>query len=283
MDNSEGVDEEALKRILGLAEEGQWSEVANQLRALLEAAPEDPRLLCWLGVAELELGLESLAYERFRRALLAEPTDPTLLTTAGSALAQIDDPAAESALRSAALLGPDVAVSRLYYGAYLTREGMFDDALVELSAALQLDPEDALIQREIGTLLAFKGRREQAIESYEAAIRIDPQDGLSHVLMGLELLEHDATEPAAVALMEGARLVPHDIGAQLLAALSAQAAGFSDAAAEFVERARLIATPEDLEVIRDVEDAMEEEHDEVEEMLTDLASSEVRLRRAVRP
>ena len=70
---------------------------------------------------------------------------------------------------------------------------------------------------------------------------------------------------------------------QKLAVTYSSAGRSSDAAAEFVERARLIATPEDLEVIRDVEDAMQEEHEEVEEMLSDLASSEVRLRRAVRP
>ncbi|NIU80224.1 MAG: hypothetical protein GWN71_43835, partial [Gammaproteobacteria bacterium] len=63
------------------------------------------------------------AYERFKQALAQKPEDPHLLATAGAGLAAFDDPEAESALRTAAILAPDVAATRLAYGAYLSREG----------------------------------------------------------------------------------------------------------------------------------------------------------------
>jgi Tfp pilus assembly protein PilF len=61
--------------------------------------------------------------------------DPQLLALAGAGLAAFDDPEAEPTLRAAALTGPDLAVTRLHYGAYLSREGMFVEALEQLEAA----------------------------------------------------------------------------------------------------------------------------------------------------
>lgn len=283
---TEPIDEGAaqpLAQILALAEEGAWHEVADRLRGMLEDGPDDGTVLTWLGVAELELGLEGVAYERFRRALEGEPTDPTVLATAGAALARLDDPAAEGALRSAALLGPDVAAARLHYGAYLTREGMFEDALAELTAALTLEPNDAVVQRELGTLFGFTNRPDQAVEAYEAAIRTDPQDAQAHLLLGLTLLEQGSSDAASGALAAGARYAGHDVAAQLVAALAAQQVGAPDRAAEYLERARLVASSDELEAVLDVEDALSGEPEDGEELLLDLAAAELRRRRAERP
>ena len=90
---------------------------------------------CWLGTAERELGLEGIAYERFKRALALEPTDPYVLATAGNGIAAFDDPEAEPALRTAALTAPGVALARFLYGAYLAREGFVEEGQKELEAA----------------------------------------------------------------------------------------------------------------------------------------------------
>lgn len=283
---TESADEgtvQPLTQILALAEEGAWHDVADRLRGMLEENPDDGTVLTWLGVAELELGLEGVAYERFRRALEGEPTDPTVLATAGAALARLDDPAAEGALRSAALLGPDVAAARLHYGAYLMREGMFDDALAELTAALTLEPDDAVIQRELGTLFGFTSRPDQAVDAYEAAIRTDPEDAQAHLLLGLTLLEQGSHDAASGALAEGARHAEHDVAAQLVASLAAQYVGAADRAAEYLERARLVATSEELQAVLDVEDALGGEAEDAEELLFDLSAAELRRRRAERP
>jgi len=281
-DTTPRAETEELERILALAEEGAWGEAAEQLRGQLQNAPDDPTILCWLGVAELELGMDGVAYERFRRALAAEPTDPHVLTTAGAALARLDEPGAEGALRSAALLGPEVAVARLNYGAYLTRERMFDDALVELSAALALDAEDSDTLRELGTLFSLMGRSEQAIESYEAAIRTDPHDTQSQLLLSLELLETEDHAAASAALSEAARRSSDDTDVQLVAALAAHRIELEGPAMEFIERARLVATPEEEDTVESVEDAVNRDAPDVEELLMDLARSVSRRHQAER-
>src|SRR5690606_8885716 len=54
-----------LDRALSLGEAGLWSEMVAELVAALEDEPDDPYLLCWLGVAERERGNEGAAYDAF--------------------------------------------------------------------------------------------------------------------------------------------------------------------------------------------------------------------------
>ncbi|HSG06971.1 MAG TPA: hypothetical protein VLA36_01345, partial [Longimicrobiales bacterium] len=118
-----------LERALSLADEGNWEGMAELLREHIAEFGEEPAVHCWLGVAEREMGMNSIAYERFKRALALNPTDPYVLATAGNGVSAYDDEDAEPALRTAALVAPDVAVTRLLYGAYLAREGMIEQGL----------------------------------------------------------------------------------------------------------------------------------------------------------
>src|SRR5690606_32673007 len=92
--------------------------------------------------------------------LAEEPTDPHVLALAGSGLAALDDPEAESVLRLAALTAPDLPEVRLQYGAYLAREGLFEEALTHLRAAVDLAPDDATIHGELGVAYGLMGNVE---------------------------------------------------------------------------------------------------------------------------
>ena len=239
-------------------EEGDFDGMAARLRDGIEDHPDDPYLLCWLGVAERELGHAGAAYEAFRACLAAGPSDSYLLATAGNALAAFDDPEAEPALRTAALTAPDLPLARLLYGAYLTREEMIEDGLRELEAARALDPEDAMVRYELGVGLALADRRGHAIDEMYRAIEVDAGDGWAHVVLGLLLSEEGRGEEAAGVLEEGARLRPDDIEAQLIAALAAAALGGGDAPFEMLERARQWAEGADRALVDEVESRLEE-------------------------
>ena len=94
---------------------------------------------------------------------------------------------------------------------------------------------------------------------------------------------NQAVNTASGALAEGARYAEHDVAAQLVAALAAQQVGAADRAAEYLERARLVASSEELEAVLDVEDALSGEPEDGKELLLDLAAAEMRRRRAERP
>jgi Flp pilus assembly protein TadD len=258
-----------LERARSLAEEGDWGGAAELLREHLEDFDDEPAVHAWLGVAERELGMAGVAYERFKRALALEPTDPYVLATAGSGIAAFDDPDAERALRTAALTAPEVALARLMYGAYLTREGLVEDGVKELRVAQELAPDDAQAAYELGVGLALAGRADDASDALADAVRLEPEDGWARTVFGLVLLEAGRDEEAAGELISGARLAPEDVDAQVAAALVAAARGMEDVAHEMLERARMVAVEGDVALVEDVEERVDAGEEAAASMLTD--------------
>ncbi|NNM04308.1 MAG: tetratricopeptide repeat protein [Gemmatimonadetes bacterium] len=149
-------------------------------------------------------------------------------------------------------------MTRLLFGAYLSREGLFEDALRELNAAAELAPEDPVILYEVGVALALGGQLESALDPLFRSMDLDPGEGWSQVVLGLVEAELDRMEEAARDLSEAARLRPMDVEAQLLAALAAEAAGWEDLAYEMMERGRQGALPGDLHLVETVEARLED-------------------------
>ena len=245
--------EATLKQALQLGEEQRFDEMAQMLAEALQDDPDEPYLLGWLAVAERELGNDGSAYEYFKRCVAAEPLDPQLLALAGSGLAAFDDPDAETTLRAAALMGPELAITRLQYGAYLAREGMFVEALEQLEAAAQIEPDDPVVHGELGTAHALKGDLESAATSMERALALAEDDSWTRVLHGLVLYELKRTEEAAEELVRASLERPQDMEAQVLGALSAAAAGWDDAAQDALARAEFAEEGADPELLAEAE------------------------------
>ena len=276
--------ERILQRALQLGEDGEWEEMAEHLESALEDHPEDPFLLCWLGVAERETGLEMMAYERFKKCLAQQPQDPHVLATAGNAVAAFDDPDAEAALRTAAMTAPQLPLARWMYGAWLSREGMLDRAREQLEAAVELAPDEPTIRLEHGVALALDDELERAVDELDEAARLNPDDGWSRVLLGLALLELGREEEAVRELSEGARRRPEDVEAQLLTALAAAAAGHLDLGYEMLERARQRAEGVAETTVAEAEERLTEGGEAARRFLREtLAPSAFRERLMVRP
>ena len=249
--------EEVLRQVLRAADEGDWEGAAELLREHLQEFEDAPEIHCWLGVAERELGMDGIAYERFKRALALDPDDPYVLATAGNAIAHFADPDAEAALRAAAVTAPELPLARFFYGAYLARAGMVEDALEELEAARSLDPSDPQIAYELGAARFLAGEVESAADALGESVALDPDDAWGRVVFGLVLLEADRAEEGAGELSEGARAAPEDVEAQLLAALASASVGRDDLAFEMMERARLRARQGDQDLLLAVEEALD--------------------------
>jgi tetratricopeptide (TPR) repeat protein len=260
---------EILNEALQLGEEERWSEMAEALNTALRDLPDDPYILSWLGVAERELGRDGVAYEYFKRAWKEEPIDPELLAMVGAGLAAFDDPEAEAALRAAALSGPDVPIARLQYGAYLARNGLYDQALDNLRAAAELDPEDPTVHGEMGIAHALKGDFRAAASAMESALEIAPDDSWTRVLLGLVNLELDDMEQGAEQLIRAADERTDDPEAQVLAALAAAAAGWDDAALTTIARVEFSAESFDEELLDEARDRIDEGAEAAREFLTE--------------
>lgn len=248
--------EVVLRDALELGEEGRWEEMATLLAETLDHEEEDPYLLCWLGVAEGELGNDGAAYEAFRRCIEQDPTDPNILALAGAGLAQFDDPDAEAALRAAALTAPDLPLARLNYGAYLSRAGMHDEALEQLGAARDLVPDDPVIRAELGAAHVLRGAPAEGVAELEEALLLAPDDSWTRILYGLVLLELDRPGPAAEELVRAAREREHDAEAILLGALAAASQGWEGPSEELLVQAEYAADGADIKLIQEVESAI---------------------------
>lgn len=273
-----------LDRALRLAEEQDYGGMVQVLETGVEEHPDDAVMLCWLAFARREGGDESGAYELFRAVLALEPDDPWALAMAGAAVARYDDPDAEGALRSAALMAPGHPFPRLMYGAYLIREGLVQDGIRELQAAAALDDEDPQIAFELGVGYALARSWDKARLALARGLELDPGDGWARVILGLVEVEDDDLEEGMSDLVTGAEARPGDFEAQLLAALSLAASGWEDRAYEMLERARHGDGDVDETAVAQVGDRIDEGADACREALSQsLGPSALRERLMVRP
>lgn len=252
-----------------LTEEGRWEEAFELLSALEADHPENPTLLCMLGVVAAEVDASESAYDYFRRALAARPVDPYVLVALGRALARYDDPDAEGLLRLAAVTAPELADARLAYGAYLAREGIFDVAVAELEAARGLEPDDPRVARELGVAHLLGGRAEAGVNALEEASALDADDADLRLLFGLSLLAVDRVPEASEELVRAARELPGDADAQLVASLAAFSQGWEDEAWAALSRAEIAPAPPDSQLLREVEDALAADEESARTLLVD--------------
>jgi Flp pilus assembly protein TadD len=277
-ENSEAQLQQRLQAASELADEGRWDEAFALLREEEADHPTDAVLLCMLGTAARELGAEAHAYEYFRRCLAEQPTDAMVLVTAGAGLAALDDPEAEAALRTAALMAPELAIARLHYGAYLARAGLLADARTELEAARALAPDDARVHTELGVMHLLAGEAAAGTDALEASLEHE-EDAWVRALLGLALLEAGRTEESAEELHRASLERLDDAELQLIAALAAAAEGWDDEAWNALARAE--AADADPDVVRDVEESVDEGADAARELLEEeLAPSALRARLA---
>jgi Flp pilus assembly protein TadD len=251
--------DEMLGEALALGDEARWEEMADVLTRALRDHPDDPYVLCWLGVAHRELGHDSVASDFFKRCWQQDPLDPELLAMCGAGLAAFDDPDAEPALRAAALSGPNVAIARLQYGAHLAREGMFEAAFEHLQAARELEPEDPAITGELGIAYALKGDYTNAARAFEQTLSLAPDDSWTRVLLGLVYGELNDDELAAETLLQAAEERLDDAEAQLLAALAAAAMEWTEVATTVLEKAAYADEGIDAELLEEARDRLEED------------------------
>lgn len=252
-----GGAEAVLQDALALGEDERWEEMTDLLVAALKGDhADDPYLLCWLGVAEGEMGNDGGAYDAFRRCIEQDPEDPHILALAGAGLAQFDDPDAETALRAAALSAPDLPIARLNYGAYLARAGLFTEALEHLTAARALLPDDPIVRAELGAAHVLRGEHAEGLRELEQALVLADDDSWTRVLFGLVLVEVDRMEEAGEELVRAGKERPDDAEALILGALAAAAVGWPDPAEDLLAQAEYAVEGVDAKLLEEAEAAV---------------------------
>jgi len=93
--------------------------------------------------------------------------------------------AAESSLRKAVELGPNIAATRANLGAFLLVKGRFDEALAEVSLAQKLDPLSPIWNTWTCTWRAFAGERDEGLADLEKVVTMHPHHWMPHYYLSV--------------------------------------------------------------------------------------------------
>jgi serine/threonine protein kinase/cytochrome c-type biogenesis protein CcmH/NrfG len=131
----------------------------NQARAAAERAVRlDPRLARAQGVlgyvTSINLPTWLQAEPYFRRAEKLDPTDPSV---------------------------------RLWYGAYLCKEGRFDESIAQLKAALERNPESFLLNHQLAASYLQARRDAEFDRQCRELVRLQPFEATAHIMLARSL------------------------------------------------------------------------------------------------
>lgn len=105
--------------------------------------------------------------------------------------------AADQEFRKSISINPNYPTARQWYAEHLSFRGKPDQALHEISKALELDPFSLPINRMKGNILGFANRHDEAIDQHRKTMDLFPENSLVRINLG-EALASKKMYPEAV-------------------------------------------------------------------------------------
>jgi Flp pilus assembly protein TadD len=87
---------------------------------------------------------------------------------------------AETVLRKALALDPELAKTHFFLGTALKGLGRYDEALTHLRTASAKYPRDRVVLNQLGRVLFLKRQFPEAVETLKRVLEIDPEDLQAH-------------------------------------------------------------------------------------------------------
>ena len=176
---------------------GHLTEAAALYRSVLDAAPEQPEALHWLGVLEHGLGHHRRAVELLERAAVLRPDNPQYLFHLAE-VRRATGRHAEALDGYARALAREPGIADIHYGLGTTLLELDRpaEAAAALRRALALSPDDPEAHNNLGNALAALGDLVTAEAHYRAAMQQRPEFAEAYMNLGLALLDADRAEDA---------------------------------------------------------------------------------------
>jgi predicted O-linked N-acetylglucosamine transferase (SPINDLY family) len=174
--------------LLALFNTRRYTELENQVRALLITYPDAPFAWQLLGGALQMQGKDALT--AFQKVAALSPNDAGAQFNLGVAFktaGQLEQ--AVTNYQRALVLQPRYFEALSNLGGVLQDLGRFDEAVLCYQDALVLQPSGAGTHNSLGTALKNSGRLEEAVVTYRAALKIKSDDADAHYNLGNALKE----------------------------------------------------------------------------------------------
>ncbi|WP_081905306.1 tetratricopeptide repeat protein [Janthinobacterium agaricidamnosum] len=200
--------------VLGTALQVQGKDALQALQKTVALAPHDAEAHGNLGNAWQAAGQFDAAIDCYLRALEIQPDFAEAHSNLGGALlaqGRLQD-AAES-YRRALQVRPDYALAHFNLGNTLKELQQFDAAAGSYRSALLLLPDDAEIHCNLGNTLQAMQDYPAALDSYRRALELDPAYVAAHSNSGAALHQLKRHAEAEASYRHALRLAPRDANA----------------------------------------------------------------------
>ncbi|TAL09578.1 MAG: tetratricopeptide repeat protein [Nitrospirae bacterium] len=176
---------------------GRLQEAEALYRQVLQAQPNHPSALHWLGLIAHQVGRHDVAIDYISRAIVQNSGEADFHNNLGEAhraLGQFE--AAMACYRQALVLRSDFAEAHNNMGNVLRDQGKFDNAIACYRRAVALRPDFAEAHNNLGVTFRDRGRLEEAIACYRQALTIRPGFPMALNLLGVALQDQGQLEEA---------------------------------------------------------------------------------------
>jgi tetratricopeptide (TPR) repeat protein len=164
---------------------GRIEDACTQYQSALDAQPEHPDALHYLGVVALDRNELTDAAALMDRALAQTPGNAEYLANRGLVAARQGDHAGAAAWQRQALaLAPDFANAHNNLGNALMDLADLAGAAQHYRRACALDPQSAHFAFNLGRALESAGQKDAALAEFRTAAALDPNDLKTQIHMG---------------------------------------------------------------------------------------------------
>ena len=193
---------------------GQTEQALEEFQAALELDPSHVDAMRWVAMLYTSQGKLDKAVAVYRRLLEVESGDRFVMSTLAD-LYVLQGELEQSVELYRRLISEHGSSSQLHFnlGVLLGRLEQFDEALVELSHALERAPESQEIRVALGLTFELQGHPEKAAPHYEEAIRRSPFNPRLYHHTARAYANAEAYAEAALNYQAVLDLTPHDLEA----------------------------------------------------------------------
>ena len=198
-------------QLLGVIEyqKGRFELAAELLQLAVNMAPDEPGLLCNLGLALQQLGRSEQALACLERALVLKPDSVEALNNRGNVLRELKRMDEAAASYQQALRHRPGFVEALH-NLGLTHIALQQPelALACLARCLRIDPRHLGASGQYGVALLALKRPREALDYFLRVVKSSPNDAEAHYWSGNALLGMDRPEEALASYLRAAHINP---------------------------------------------------------------------------
>ena len=199
-----------LAQALARHQAGRLAEAERLYKQILEAYPNQPDALHFLGVLAHQAGRYEDAVEFIRQALAIKPDYPEAHNNLGNAyqrLGRLED--AATAYGKAIEARPDYAEAHNNLGIVLRDQDKLEEAAAAHAKAIALKPGNPKAHNNLGIVLKLQGKLDDAVAECEQAIALKPDYAQAYTNLGNALRLQDKLEAALAAHQKAVALTPN--------------------------------------------------------------------------